>query len=196
MSNFIYIEKIPVAEQPLFKSVLIAISNALGVNPNYLMQVFHAESRVNPKAFNKTSKAAGLIQFMPSTAAGLGTTTEALLKMNATEQLDWVYKYFKPYTGRLNSYADVYFVVFFPAAIGKTDDWVLKTSKLSPEIIAKQNPAINIIKDGKITVGEFKQYLKNTVAPGFTDIIFSPATTIAAVADKVIPGNLDTKKKV
>lgn len=195
MSDLIYIEKIPANEQPIFKSVLYAICNQLEIaDPNWLMQVFYAESRVNPRALNATTKAAGLIQFMPQTAAALGTSTDALLKMTATQQLDFVQKYFKPYKGRVKSYFDAYLVVFFPAAIGRPDDWVMQTTKLSPEIIAKQNPAINIIKDGKITVAEFKQYVKKTVPVNWQNIFFPILNTAqnvaAAVADNVV------KKKI
>lgn len=176
MSNeLIYIERIPVAERPGFANRLTQVSAILKTQPNWLLQVFHAESGVNAQAVNKQTGASGLIQFMPATAKALGTTVEAIRKMTATQQLEWVLKYFAPYAGRLNSYFDVYLVVFFPAAIGKGDAWVMQTSRLSPEVIAKQNPAININKDGKITVAEFKQYLVNTVPKSLRELIFSPA---------------------
>ena len=49
---------------------------------------------------------------------------------------------------------DVYFAIFFPAAIGKPSDYVLQTSKLSAGLIASQNPAYDINSDGEITVAE------------------------------------------
>jgi TP901 family phage tail tape measure protein len=52
--------------------------------------------------------AAGLIQFMPDTARGLGTSSEALAGMSATQQLDYVQKYFEPFKGRLGSYDALY----------------------------------------------------------------------------------------
>src|SRR3990167_3056635 len=42
------------------------------------------------------SGAIGLIQFMPSTAHLLGTTTEQLAQMTAVEQLAYVRRYFEP----------------------------------------------------------------------------------------------------
>lgn len=189
MPNILYIEKIPTGEQLQFTIRLNQIAIALGIkNANWLMQVFHAESRVNPKAYNGATGATGLIQFMPATAKGLGTTTAYLKTLTATQQLDWVYKYFLPYKGRLNSYFDVYLVVFFPAAIGKADTWIMQTSKLSPEIIAKQNPAINIIKDGKITVAEFKQYLIYTVPKSFRDFVFSAPVIATATTAILLTG--------
>ena len=182
MSQILYIEKIPAGERAIFSAGLVGIARLLNVsNLNWLMQVMYAESKVNPKAYNATSGASGLIQFMPATAKGLGTTTQLLLRMTATQQLEYVYKYFRPYRGRLNSYFDVYMVVFFPVAIGKPENWVFQTARLSPEIIAKQNPAINIIKDGKITISEFKQYLQKTVPKIYQNIIFPVAAGGAAL---------------
>lgn len=174
----LYINYIKPAERDQFEKKLVQISNSLGIsNPNWLMQVFYSESKVNPAAYNPTGGASGLIQFMPDTAAGLGTTTAALRAMSATDQLDYVYRYFLPYKGRMNSYFDTYLVVFFPAAIGKSDDWVFSTSRLSASLIARQNPAININKDGQITVAEFKKYLSRTVPNGFVSYIFAYTTT-------------------
>ena len=39
--------------------------------------------------------ATGLIQFMPTTATGLGTTTTALKSLDRVSQMDWVLKFFK-----------------------------------------------------------------------------------------------------
>ena len=73
------------------------------------------------------SGAVGLIRFMPSTERGLGTSTEALTRMSAVEQLDWVRMYFKPYAGRLKTLSDVYMAILWPKAIGKPEDYVLFT---------------------------------------------------------------------
>ena len=135
-----------------------SISSKLLIEPDWLMAVMYKESRLDEKAVNSGSGATGLIQFMPATAQGLGTTTAALKAMSNVEQLDWVYKYYKPYITKLNSYPDLYLATFFPAALGKSDDYTMQTSTLSAAAIAKANPAIDLDKDGKITVGEFKDY--------------------------------------
>jgi hypothetical protein len=137
------------------------IANKLLINPDWLMAVMYKESGLNHKAVNSTSGATGLIQFMPSTAKGLGTSTTALKNMSNLEQLDWVYKYYRPYISKLNSYPDLYLATFFPVALGKSDDWVLKSSSQSAKLIASQNPGVDLNKDGQITVGEFKQYCYN-----------------------------------
>lgn len=142
-----------------FLNKVVSISNQLGINPNWLMFVMYWESGLNPAIRNKYSGATGLIQFMPATATALGTSVSALANMSNVEQLDYVHKYYRPYAGRMNNLYDVYLVTFFPAALGKADNWVLQTSSLSPRIIAEQNPAIDLNKDKQITVGEFKRYV-------------------------------------
>lgn len=137
-----------------FCSKLQSICDKLHISPEWLLAVMYVESRINPYAVNKYSGATGLIQFMPATANALGTTTAELLTMTAVDQLDYVYLYLKPYTGIMQSLMDVYFAIFFPAAIGKPSDYVLQTSKLSAGLIASQNPAYDINSDDKITVAE------------------------------------------
>lgn len=134
------------------------ISRKLMIAPEWLMAVMFKESKLNHKAVNSTTGATGLIQFMPATAKGLGTSTTALKNMSNIEQLDYVYKYYRPYISKLNSYPDLYLATFFPVALGKSDSFVMQTNSLPASTVARQNPAIDINKDGKITVGEFKEY--------------------------------------
>ena len=94
------------------------ISNELGIDANWLMFVMWFESRLNPKAVNPISGATGLIQFMPSTARSLGTTTDVLKRMNNVQQLDYVLAYLRPYKGRMKHWIDVYLAVFYPKAMG------------------------------------------------------------------------------
>lgn len=137
-----------------FCSKLQSICDKLQISPEWLLAVMYVESRINPYAVNKYSGATGLIQIMPATAKSLGTTTTELLNMTAVDQLDYVYLYLKPYTGKMHSLMDVYFAIFFPAAIGKPSNYVLQTSKLSAGLIASQNPAYDINSDSEITVAE------------------------------------------
>lgn len=142
-----------------FLAELSRISNLLGINPEWLMIVMYAESGVNEKAVNKTSGATGLIQFMPSTAKGLGTTVQKLYAMTNVQQLYYVYKYFSPYAGKITSVTDLYKIVFFPVMIGKPTSWVLQTSTLSAYTVANANKIIDLNRDGKITVAEFENYV-------------------------------------
>lgn len=109
-----------------FQEKLTQVCNRLGVKKEDMKVIMKAESGINPKEVNKlTRKATGLIQFMPDTAIGLGTSTYALRRMPSYEQLDYVEKYFLPYRGRLNSPRDLYLATFYPAAIGKSEDFVM-----------------------------------------------------------------------
>lgn len=144
----------------LFISKVNQISSLLGIEPDWLMFTMMFESGLNPKAINQYTKAVGLIQFMPNTALGLGITTDLLYQMSNIDQLDYVYKYLKPYVGKMHSMTDVYFAVFFPAAIGKPNTHILQTSSLSASKIAEQNQIFDLNKDKQITVGEVTQYLE------------------------------------
>ena len=90
-------------------------------DPGWLANLMSFESNLKPQARNKVSGATGLIQFMPSTAKSLGTSTDALYRMSATQQLPFVIKYLKKMRGRgaYNTSGDLYMAVFYPVAIGK-----------------------------------------------------------------------------
>ena len=99
------------------------------------------------------SGAVGLIQFMPSTAVGLGTTTAALAAMTPERQLDWVAKYFRPYQGKLATLADLYMAILWPAAVGRPLDSAL-WDKASRPTTYRQNAGLDANRDGIITKAE------------------------------------------
>jgi hypothetical protein len=99
------------------------------------------------------SGATGLIQFMPSTAQGLGTSVDALAAMTAVEQLDWVEKYFQPYKGKLRDLSDLYMAILWPAAVGKPLEYVL-WEKGSRPTTYRQNAGLDANHDGTITKAE------------------------------------------
>ena len=145
------------------------IAAKLGVKPEQLFAIMQNESGMDPKAFNKNGGATGLIQFMPSTAKALGTSTEALSQMSATQQLDYVAKFYAPYAGKLKTGADMYLATFYPLALSKPNDYVIGSEK-SPSYVntvAKQNPAFDVNKDGQITKQEFYDYY-NKRFPGLS----------------------------
>ena len=78
----------------IFLQKVKEISSLLGINPNWLMFVMRWESSLNPAAVNPISGATGLIQFLPSTAKSLGTSTTALKNMSNIDQLDYVVFFF------------------------------------------------------------------------------------------------------
>jgi hypothetical protein len=142
------------------------ICNDLGIDPDWLMLCMYIESRINHRARNSTSGATGLIQFMPSTALGLGTTTEQLSAMTNVQQLDFVLRYLKPYQWKMKGFVDVYFAIFFPVAIGKPKDYILKTSSLSASKIASQNPGYDLNHDQQLTVAEVESKILSFAPPG------------------------------
>lgn len=145
-----------------------SISRYLEINPNWLMVVIELETAgtFSASITNKLGYT-GLIQFGKKTAFDLGTSTDDLRKMDAIEQLDWVKEYFKPFRKKMKNIADVYLAVFFPAAIGKSDGWVLHTHRLKAERIAKWNPLFDINKDKRIQVWEIKSKLFKRVPDSF-----------------------------
>jgi hypothetical protein len=156
-----YQDKVPSSYRDEFVKKVQSISSSLSIDPNWLMAIMFWESAgtFSPSVQNKTSGATGLIQFMPSTATGLGTSTTQLKSMSAVQQLDYVYKYYLPYKGKIKNYVDTYFVTFFPLAIGKPDSFVLETKNISASLIARQNPAFDVDKNGKVQVWEVKKVM-------------------------------------
>jgi hypothetical protein len=149
-----------------FRKKVIEIANDLGANPNHLMAImaFESAGTFSPSIKNAAgSGATGLIQFMPSTAKGLGTTTADLAKMTAIEQLDYVQKYFQWKKGKLNSIDDFYMAVLWPKACGKADDYVLfeKGTKAYT-----QNKGLDTDNDGKITKAEASNKVRQSLAAG------------------------------
>lgn len=141
---------------PEFRDKVRAISLRLGCAPGDLMSCMAWESgrSFSPSKKNMAgSGATGLIQFMPSTAVGLGTTTTALASLTAEQQLDWVEKYFQPYKGKLATLADLYMAILWPSGVGKPMEYVLWDAKSRPTTF-RQNAGLDINHDGAITKAE------------------------------------------
>lgn len=141
---------------PEFRNKVRAISGRLGCAPDDLMSCMAWESgrSFSPSKKNMAgSGATGLIQFMPSTAKALGTSTAALAALTAVQQLDWVEKYFQPYKGKLNTLADLYMAILWPAGVGKPMEYVLWDKATRPTTY-RQNAGLDINHDGAITKAE------------------------------------------
>lgn len=130
------------------------------ISPNDLLSViaFETGGSFSPSQKNLAgSGATGLIQFMPSTAKGLGTTTEDLAKMSRSEQLKFVDKYFSNKGIKGGSLSDLYMSVLFPVAVGKPDSFVLFGRGALPGYTGRaydQNRGLDLNNDGSITKGE------------------------------------------
>lgn len=141
---------------PAFRDKVRAIAYRLGVEPSDLMACMAWESgrSFSPSKLNMAgSGATGLIQFMPTTATILGTSTAALAAMSAEDQLDFVEKYFRPYVGKLHNLADLYMAILWPLAVGKPLEYVLWDAKSRPTTF-RQNAGLDTNHDGAITKAE------------------------------------------
>ena len=136
-----------------FKSKVIQISSDLACDPSHLMSAmaFETGETFSPSIRNRQSGATGLIQFMPRTARGLGTTTDDLAAMTDVEQLDFVEKYLSPFKSKMSMLSDVYMTILFPKAVGKAEAFVLFAE---PSTAYAQNKGLDANKDGQVTKGE------------------------------------------
>lgn len=140
-----------------FTTKVASICSQLNIKPDWLMFVMWFESRLNPQAVNPISGATGLIQFMPSTARGLGITTAVLKRMSNVQQLDYVLAYLRPYKGRMKTWVDVYLAVFYPRAMGNPN------FVITSDIVARQNKIFDLNKDLDISVKEIETVLRKQI---------------------------------
>jgi hypothetical protein len=153
---------------PAFRDKVRGISGRLGCDPSDLMSCMAWESgrSFSPSVKNMAgSGATGLIQFMPKTAIGLGTTTANLAAMSAEQQLDYVERYFQPFKGKLTSLADLYMAILWPLAVGKPLEYVLWDERSKPTTY-RQNSGLDANRDGMITKAECSAKLYAMKAEG------------------------------
>ncbi|MBB3061912.1 lytic transglycosylase domain-containing protein [Microbulbifer rhizosphaerae] len=138
----------------------------LGISPDFLMScmAFETGETFSPSIKNAAgSGATGLIQFMPRTARGLGTTTEELAKMTAEKQLDYVEKYFLPYKGKLKTLEDIYMAILYPVAIGMDPGEALFRRGAKTY---EQNSGFDKDEDGVITPAEISVKVRQKYEKG------------------------------
>jgi hypothetical protein len=135
---------------PAFKRRVVEISAELGIDPNFLMaaMAFESARTFSASIQNASSKATGLIQFMPATAKALGTSIEALKTMTPVAQLDYVKLYFAPYRGKLKDLNDVYMAILWPRAIGRPASYILFAQGSTQY---QQNKGLDVNNDGVVT---------------------------------------------
>lgn len=136
-----------------------------------LMGIMAFESAETFKASTRNmagSGATGLIQFMPNTARLLGTTTTKLAAMTPEDQLNYVWKYFAPYKGRLKTLGDLYMAVLWPKGVGQPETFVLWDEASKP-ITFRQNAGLDLNKDGIITKAEATAKVAAKLNKGYGD---------------------------
>jgi len=147
------------------------IANDLKMDANFIMACIAWESgeKFSAGVLNMAgSGAVGLIQFMPATAAELGTTTAKLAAMTPEDQLNFVYKYFVLQIkrhGPLVTLEDCYMSILWPSAIGKDASYVLFDGAKSPTAY-RQNSGLDINKDQKVTKYEAAAHVRDKLTKG------------------------------
>lgn len=144
----------------IYDHVADSLADELGIERQWLDDAILAESGARPGEQNKF-KNTGLIQIAPATAIELGFTVDDIAKMDSVSQLRGpVAAYLKPFSGKLKTYEDVRVAIFFPAALRKNPDYVLKAANLPAALVAKRNPSFDKNKDGIIQKKEYTTSLK------------------------------------
>jgi hypothetical protein len=150
------------------------VSNSLGIKEQWLYKIIYIESRGMPTAvyYKKGDdkdpsircnyRATGLIQFLPSTAEALGTSTAELYEMSICEQLDYVEKYLKlaSHGKKIKTITNLYLAVFYPSCIGLQDNHVIG-SKYSD--VANWNKRLDVNKDSTLTINDVKLFVANVL---------------------------------
>lgn len=136
----------------------------LQIEEEWFYKLLHFESGGNPQAVNKQKgdpkepllridkgRATSLIQFIPSTAKSLGTTTKDLYHMPILEQLPYIEKYIGKWLtkhDKFNSFLDLYLAVLYPSAINKGADFILGSEVSESRAKVIRNWNANIDKAG------------------------------------------------
>jgi hypothetical protein len=125
-----------------------------GLTRSELFRVIKGESAFNPKAKN-SSGASGLFQFMPAVAEELGTTTDAILRMEPAKQLELYDQYLSKwgYKGQVS----LGVMQAAPAFANASPNTVIykKGSKAW-----EQNPGWRPAEGGDITVASIDAYYR------------------------------------
>ncbi len=181
------IERLPLE---FLRQLAVALLN-LGVDPNAALSVMKHESNFRPDAKNVQKGkliAAGLIQWIQSTAKSYGTSLDQLLAMDAMGQLPFVIAYWqsmaKTFPSRKGRWTpeQALRAVFFPSCVGKPDDYVIGDKDAAPKgdsdaqikaakfirLIWDQNKGLDKNHDGKITAGEVDMSAKGIYAKAQT----------------------------
>lgn len=137
---------------PQFIDKVESMAARLDTRPEYIMAVmsFETGGTFSPSIKNPVSSATGLIQFLSSTAQGLGTSTAELSRMSAVEQLDYVEAYFRPFAGQLDTLEGTYTAVL--SGSPKPDPGTTLFSAGS--LAYSQNAGLDSNSDGRITSAE------------------------------------------
>ena len=137
-------------DAPFLNEVNRVAEGIPGIDSTDLLRIigFETIGSFSPSEKSRTSSATGLIQFLESTAEGLGTTTAELAAMSREEQMKFVEAYLKPYKNRIKNFGDLYMAIHYPRGIGKDDDYVLYRRGSDAY---SANKSLDVSGDGTVT---------------------------------------------
>lgn len=125
---------------PALAEDIVAAAEHLQVSPYDLANLIHAESEFDPHRLGPGGRPVGLIQFTPDAAEDLGTSTRALLRMSAIEQMRYVQRYLEKYAPFSGKQA-LFMAVFRPAS----RHW--HADQPFPPAVVRANPGIRTPRD-------------------------------------------------
>ncbi|MEL7340901.1 MAG: transglycosylase SLT domain-containing protein [Bacteroidota bacterium] len=144
-----------------FEAKVRELSQMLEIPPEWLMAVMYAESAFDPGVANhQGSGAVGLIQFMPATAESLAVSPDRLRRMDAVQQLEYVYLYLQQTReryGEFESLTDLYLSILYPKA--RKQDYCY-TLYAEPTIAYRQNSVLDEDQDGRVTITDIDRRMK------------------------------------
>lgn len=157
----VYADKVK-ENKTAFLQKVVQISQNLGIDPNWLMVVMNSESGLNHRIKNKLKDpCVGLIQFCSPSRQALNVSSEQLINMSNVQQLDYVQKYYRLNgTLRFKDATDLYLYTFYPVAVIK--NW--SDSQTFPSNVVAANKGFDLDKNGVLTVGEFRKYVRQKQA--------------------------------
>lgn len=145
-----------------FRAELLRAASRMGLDPEPLAAVMALESGFNAQAVNPDGGATGLIQFMPSTARALGTTTDELFRLSATAQLPFVEKFYAKVGLRGGAApGDYYVATFMPSFIGHAGDEVIASAG---QRVYESNKGLDRNADGFLTVNDVRSVLEGELS--------------------------------
>ncbi|MEL6131800.1 MAG: transglycosylase SLT domain-containing protein [Bacteroidota bacterium] len=145
-----------------FREKVRETARKLGIPSAWLMAVIDQESQFQSSVANfKGSGAVGLIQFMPGTAAELGTSSQHLQMMDAPSQMEYVYKYLAQVRNRYGDYeslTDLYLGILYPKARKQDPCYTLFSS---PSTSYRQNSGLDHDRDRRVTISDIDRRLRD-----------------------------------
>jgi hypothetical protein len=178
--NIAYAEVINVNREAFLKK-LQEVCDYLKIHPSWLMIAIKIESGFNRKAYNRISRATGLIQWIPRYVAQflkVGTDHKRIvakiMSMSGVEQLELVRVFLSPYRGKMTDQYQTYLAIFSPNALGKPETFIIgKRHDAGHKGKAYEwNKYLDHTygnKDGKITLFDIKKFVDHHTPPNRTN---------------------------